>query len=275
MTDLTRTSASPLSGPAEAKVVLDHVAIAVRDWSDAEGTLGDVLQGEWQYGLRAGAFDPCQIGFGNDTRVELLQPPPDRGSFVTEFLADRGRNAPHHITFKTDAIVDVLDRMRSLDIEPILVSLDKPTWKEAFLHPRTTGLGVLIQIAQSQGDPIGSMPPSSMVPPSEAYAGTVDAPAFIDHILLEVADVDGAERVFCAGLGGTRVESRDKTTRIAWPSGADLVLTPSGGARAGGVLALTLSGTAPERLAVREGETGCASTDTLDDLGLRLQFQPV
>lgn len=206
-----------------AGVVLDHLAFAVQDWSAGRDTLSRRLGGRWSFGLDLSDFRMCQLAYGNETRIELLAPPSRGTSFIDEFLAatpDAGR--PHHITFKTDDVEAAIGRAQDFGIEPILVSLDNQVWREAFLHPRDTGLGVLIQIVESVGDPLA------------AYAEQLDCPwsvdeaveqARLEHIDLVVDDVAAnAELLHRILAGEVRTTDDPGVLRVGWRQGAELVL---------------------------------------------------
>jgi methylmalonyl-CoA/ethylmalonyl-CoA epimerase len=257
------------------ELVLDHLAIAVADWTDAGDELARRLGGDWQYGLRTGAFNPCQIGFGNDTRIELLAPPDSGTSFVTDYLERQGRNRPHHITLKTDDIESVLDDARDFGIEPVLVRMGDTRWQEGFLHPKDTGLGVVIQVAQSEGDPVQDIPDDMRVAcpwPSTEPAGERAA---IEYLVVGVEDLDRATRLCCDVLRGEVVVTIDSVVRLEWPSGAHLVLTalPSEDPGPLGVVAIGISGAAPGDLPLVPDRFGWSKSPVLEPLGLSLLFQ--
>jgi methylmalonyl-CoA/ethylmalonyl-CoA epimerase len=128
---------------------LDHVAIAVHDIARAIPIFVDALGGRF---LFAGdneqqGFRFAQFGFPHGGKVEFVSPLRDDG-FVARFLASRGEGV-HHVTLKTNDIEAALSELRGSGLEPIMVNLSSPQWKEAFLHPKDA-LGTLVQIAQSQ-----------------------------------------------------------------------------------------------------------------------------
>ncbi|MER7003668.1 VOC family protein [Dactylosporangium sp. NPDC000555] len=257
-------------------MVLDHLAVAVASWSDATDVLVGALRGRWRYGIRTPAFNPCQVGYGNDTRIELLAPPERGSSFVTKFLA-AGTNRPHHITFKTTDIRAVLRDAERFGVAPVLVSLENPGWREGFLHPRDTGLGVLIQVAQGDGDPTKSLPPDLLVDCPRAESG--DEPSAISHIIVRVSDTEWAARLFCEVLHGERVVVTDDMVRLRWPSGADLLLLgPDRGSEPPlplGVRSIGFDATAPPDLALTPVGMGWSKTQVVPALGLSLLFNSV
>jgi methylmalonyl-CoA epimerase len=139
---------------------LDHVALAVRRWSDARATLVDKLGGRWMGGVRMPEYNPCQLAFANGMRVELLEPGTDDASFLARFLARSGAG-PHHVTFKVDDIRVAIRRARDAGLQIVRERLDNPAWQEAFLHPRSTGVGFVIQLAQSDIAPGAAMASAS------------------------------------------------------------------------------------------------------------------
>jgi catechol 2,3-dioxygenase-like lactoylglutathione lyase family enzyme len=135
---------------------LDHVALAVWRWSDARATLVDQLGGRWSGGVRMAEYSPCQLAFANGMRVELLQPGTDDSSFLARFLARSGAG-PHHVTFKVDDLSAAIRRARNAGLQIVRERRDNPAWQEAFLHPRSTGVGFVIQLAQSDIAPGAAM----------------------------------------------------------------------------------------------------------------------
>jgi catechol 2,3-dioxygenase-like lactoylglutathione lyase family enzyme len=135
---------------------LDHVALAVWRWSDARAALVDKLGGRWSGGVRMAEYNPCQLAFANGMRVELLEPGTDGSSFLARFLARSGAG-PHHVTFKVDDIRVAISRARDAGLQVVRERLGNPVWQEAFLHPRSTGVGFVIQLAQSEIAPGSAM----------------------------------------------------------------------------------------------------------------------
>ncbi|WAP52368.1 VOC family protein [Arthrobacter sp. ATA002] len=129
---------------------LDHVAFAVPAWNSAGALLHRELGARFASGFSLPAFNPCQVALAEDMRLELLEPGSSPESFIKRFLADNGgRAAPHHITFKVRDISAAIAGAREAGIAPILVNTEHPLWQEAFLHPRDTGLGFLVQIVHT------------------------------------------------------------------------------------------------------------------------------
>lgn len=259
-------------------VVLDHLAVAVRTWTDGRSTLADTLGGRWRYGLNLPAFNPCQLSYDNDTRIELLEPPDQGRSFVTRFLeSTRGENRPHHITFKTNDILAVLERAAAHGIEPVLVSLENPSWREAFLHPRDTRVGVLIQIAESPGDPAESMSEDIKLPCPWPENDELP-PASIEFITVAVPDPGAATDLLCSVLGGEVVATTADYTRVAWRTGADIVLItdrgPTDADRRPGVRHLAVRMATTPDVPLQPRGADWATTPILPELGIALLVSP-
>ncbi|GAA2214846.1 hypothetical protein GCM10009850_103120 [Nonomuraea monospora] len=208
---------------------LDHVALAVRDWAQAGPVLAGRYAGRWDSGFRQPVFSPAQLEYADGMRIELLEPGAEPSSFVRRFLDARQAAArPHHITFKVGDIRATLDRARECGFEPIQVNLESEMWKEAFLHPKATGLGFLVQVAQAAGTPAdlgGDLPGLHRTPPWPAPAG---AAAALPAVAGRVADLETAGRVLREVLGGIETPLEAGTSSWAWPQGADLVLSAAG-----------------------------------------------
>ncbi|MFN2543640.1 MAG: VOC family protein [Actinomycetota bacterium] len=126
---------------------LDHVAIAVHDAEETAKLFRDVLGAEFLFfgDNKEQGFRFVQFGFPFGGRVELVTPIGD--GFVSRFLDRRGEGV-HHVTFKVTDLRSQVERMQAEGVELIMVNLEDPHWKEAFIHPRNAH-GVLIQIAES------------------------------------------------------------------------------------------------------------------------------
>ena len=131
---------------------LDHVGIAVRSVDAALGFYRDVLGGvpgppgtSRRLGFR---FLPLTLPGGG--KLELLEPT-DEQSFLVSFLGRRGEGV-HHLTLIVPDIEQAIAVLRERGYEPVQVRLDRPAWREAFVHPRDAH-GVLIQIVQTEREP--------------------------------------------------------------------------------------------------------------------------
>jgi methylmalonyl-CoA/ethylmalonyl-CoA epimerase len=199
--------------------VLDHVAVATRVLTDGWDLFGGVLGGEWAYGGNDAGFWWGQLQFRSGPKIEILTPTggPD-AAFLDRFLASRGPG-PHHLNFSVSDIGRTLTRIRALGVEPVGVSLDSPTWKEAFIHPRDA-YGIVIQVAQQSGRPPRPVAPSDLPPPGAA--------ADFELAELHVDDLDGAIRLYTEALDGDVTSQRaadgTQAADLAWPNGTRIRL---------------------------------------------------
>ena len=196
---------------------LDHVALATRDVRDALDVLVGELGGTVLFGGNSVGFRPMQLRLGDATggmNIELLEPwDVERNDFLERFVARHGAG-PHHLTFKVDDLAATLERVRSAGYRPVNVDLSDPDWKEAFLHPRDA-TGVLVQLAQSEGEWRTPAPASLPAP-------RTPAPADMIHVAHAVASLDDGLRLFSGLLGGSE-EARGRADHhrwvdVAWPA---------------------------------------------------------
>jgi methylmalonyl-CoA/ethylmalonyl-CoA epimerase len=213
------------------RTVLDHVALATRALTDGWDLFGGVLGGRWAYGGNDAGFWWGQLQFRSGPKIEMLTPTagPD-AAFLERFLASRGPG-PHHLNFGVNDIGATLSRIRALGIEPVGVSLDSPTWKEAFVHPRDAH-GIVIQVAQQSGPPPRPPAPADLPAPGAAT----------DFKLAElrVDDISAALRLYTAALDG-EVTGRPgadgaQTVDVSWQNGTRIRIT--GGCAGGGLARL-------------------------------------
>ena len=206
--------------------VLDHLAVATPTLTDGWDLFGGVLGGAWVYGLDSPGFWWGQLSFAAGPKIELLTPTggPD-AAFLERFLAAHGAG-PHHLNFIVSDIEDTLARFRTLGLEPVGVNLDNPSWKEAFLHPRSAH-GIVIQVAQQASEP-DTPAPSELPEPGP--------PARFDLIEHRVGDLDGATRLFREALDGRFEHSGADVAELTWPGGRRLRLVREEGLARGGAL---------------------------------------
>jgi hypothetical protein len=252
---------------------LDHVAIAVPDWRMGGPLFAERLGGQWLQGVRMPHMNVCQLGYANTMRVELLEPGSAPNSFVSRFLrGTQGTGRPHHLTFKVTDIGESMAAARRAGIEPVLIDVEREVWREAFLHPRDTGLGVLVQLVESSIDPANTA--VSKVPAPWEYRDTAP-PAEIPFVLLEVGDTELCASVLSDVLGGVErpadVPDGRSVRSHSWKSGADIVLASSEGpSPERGVRAL---GVRPSRLLdmpARPVGGGFTETPRIAEVGLSL-----
>jgi methylmalonyl-CoA/ethylmalonyl-CoA epimerase len=126
---------------------LDHVAVAVRDLVGAAALFRDTLGAQFLFGsdVPGQAFRAVQYRWPGGGKVELVTPTAE--GFVSRFLDRRGEGV-HHLTLRVSRIEEQIERLESAGVPLILVSLEDPDWKEAFIHP-SNARGVLVQLAES------------------------------------------------------------------------------------------------------------------------------
>jgi methylmalonyl-CoA/ethylmalonyl-CoA epimerase len=206
--------------------VLDHLAIGTPVLTDGWDLFGGVLGGTWVYGDDSPGYWWGQLSFAAGPKIELLTPTggPD-AAFLERFLAAHGAG-PHHFNFIVSDIERTLARFRALGLQPVGVNLDNPSWKEAFLHPRSAH-GIVIQVAQQAGEP-DTPAPGELPEPGP--------PARFDLIEHHVSDLGGATRLFLEALDGRLETSGDHAAELTWPGGRRLRLVREDGLPRGGAL---------------------------------------
>lgn len=201
----------------------DHVALALDDpapfWDLFAGSLG----GRWVGGGDSlGGFSFGQLRFSDGryvggSKVEVLEPLAGGSDFLSRFLAAHGPG-PHHLTFTVPDLGATLDKATALGYQPLGVSLEDPSWKEAFLHPREAA-GIVVQLAFAAGEPDGPPPPG-------LPASGPGKPAELVHVAHAVADLEAGLSLFKGLLDGETVDAGAGAglgyVDLAWPgSGAD------------------------------------------------------
>jgi methylmalonyl-CoA/ethylmalonyl-CoA epimerase len=206
--------------------VLDHLSIATPALADGWDLFRGALGGTWAYGEASPGFWWGQLEFAAGPKIELMKPDgTPEAAFLERFLAAHGPG-PHHFNFIVSDITVTLDRVRAHGIEPVGVNLDNPHWKEAFLHPRQAH-GIVIQVAQQDGNPDGEAP---------AELGEPGPPASFDLIEHHVGDLGRATALFRDVLDG-QLESVDaETAEVTWPGGKRIRLVHEAGLPLDGAL---------------------------------------
>lgn len=128
---------------------LDHVAVAVADIEPA-ARLVEALGATFRSGGddTSKLFRWAQFVLPGSGTIELLAPLPEAGPdhFLMRFLDTRGEGM-HHITLKVSDLRAAVDIVEAKGYQVVGVDLDLVTWKEAFIHPKSSH-GLLIQLAQ-------------------------------------------------------------------------------------------------------------------------------
>jgi len=263
---------------------LDHVALAVWRWSDARSALVDRLGARFLGGIRMAEYSPCQLGFGSGMRVELLEPGTDSSSFLARFLARSGAG-PHHVTFKVDDIRVAIKRARDAGLEIVRERLDNPSWQEAFLHPSSTGIGFVIQLAQADINPGAAMAsaPGSVSPADSGLApapADPAGPASIPFFTATVRDLGNATALLTEVLHGKATDGQSdggvRYREVSWQADtARIVLTettddPQAATPQAGIQALAVTASAAPGFPAESHLDGWDVTPVLPELGIRL-----
>ncbi len=128
---------------------LDHVAVAVADIASAARlteSLGAVFRSGGDETTKL--FRWVQFVLPGGGTIELLSPLPDAGPdhFLVRFLATRGEGM-HHITLKVTDLGAAIGVVEANGYRIVGADLDRASWKEAFIHPRSSH-GMLVQLAE-------------------------------------------------------------------------------------------------------------------------------
>lgn len=124
---------------------VDHVGIAVRDIDDAEPLLEllgceKLLEKEDE----AVGYTWAYYALGDASRLELIEPLPDRESFLTDYLAEHGPGL-HHVTLEVSDLDAMVARLEAGGVR-VVDRADRDGYSEAFISPRETG--ALIQLME-------------------------------------------------------------------------------------------------------------------------------
>jgi len=197
---------------ASHSYVLDHVAVAVPSAARAGSFLAGLL------GARPDSSGP---GFGfrwwqwrmrNGARLEILEPEGPADGFLQRFLSQRGGPAVHHVTFKVPELSAAAARAREHGFEVVGETDLDPSWKEAFLHPKSAQ-GIVVQLAESHPE----LEPAEV--PRYPFEGVPEAtpePAGFVGLRLAAASEERARHQWEAMLGGT-ASQEDGRLVFRWP----------------------------------------------------------
>jgi methylmalonyl-CoA/ethylmalonyl-CoA epimerase len=201
--------------PARIRSIdLDHVAVAVERQTDAWPRYGVDLGAWWRSRMDTAGFNSAQLVFGNDMKLEVLEPDRvDQNDFLRRFL-DRQGPGPHHLTFKVDDLTSALAAAEAAGYHPVAVDRSDPDWQESFLHPKEA-LGIVIQVAESHE----TYQPAD--PPPDFPARSLGRPAALERVVQVVADLNEGLRLFVGLLGGSEEGRSDdggaRSVDLAWP----------------------------------------------------------
>ncbi|UOQ59833.1 VOC family protein [Leucobacter rhizosphaerae] len=166
-------------------------------------------------------------------QLELIEPQGGPDTFMRRFLAERGEGV-HHLTFTVPDVERTIRDVREAGYTVVQVDLDYAPWREAFIMPTDHGLGVVVQIADTNLE----YPPmrdfiSDVVEDPASIPHNRDgidrhwwrsvrelpgpsSPAHLVRVELESEDVAGIARLFTGPLGGRVTSSADRMVEIAW-----------------------------------------------------------
>jgi hypothetical protein len=202
-----------MTGAAVARAgqsYLDHLAVGTESWADGYPVLVETLGGRWLYGGDAGEFAPCQMVYRNDMHLEIISPGSAGDGFMRRFL-DRSGPGPHHITFNVPSLDATHARLGALGVTTF-GGREMPDWRESFLHPKTAGVGTLLQLVESDHETVRRSPP----PAPEGFPPDPPEPADIAWIGLTADSVEFAEALFCEVLGGDVAHSGTGWRLFSW-----------------------------------------------------------
>ena len=156
-----------------ARILFDHIAIAVPAMSQAAPFLAGELGGIPDAGSPSGVFSWGTYAYEGGGSIEVLEPLGGSG-FLHRFLAERGPGI-HHVTFKVPSLDDVCTRAEAAGYDVVGRGDSDPEWREAFLHPKQA-LGIVVQLAQpgpADGTALAFTPPPGVpaLPPSVTVLG--------------------------------------------------------------------------------------------------------
>ncbi len=130
---------------------IDHIAIAVQNLETALETFRNVLGcGNGAIRIEEVPSENVRVAFISigETKIELLEPMSNE-SPIAKFLAKNG-DGMHHIALETDDIDNEVERLRSVNINPLGLPKEGAGGKKImFLHPKETNR-VLLEFAQKQ-----------------------------------------------------------------------------------------------------------------------------
>lgn len=209
---------------------MDHVAIGLERWSDAYDRFIRDLGGRYERGGPAGDFAPYQLGFGDCMLVEFIAPD-QPGGFMERFLERNGPSA-HHITFKVPSIEDTIETLQRHGYETFGGRPDMAVFREAFVHPKLTGLGTLLQIIEVDEQVLSGEQSRTFGRPADLPDPTGPART-VALFGLTVTDLARARELFEDALRGAVLEDGADWFLVNWGPGRGIVVrratvTPGG-----------------------------------------------
>lgn len=213
---------------------LDHVAIATRSVGPTLNTLVGELGTPVLFGGANIGFRAMQVD-GGDLRIELLEPHNiEVNDFLDRFLRENGEG-PHHLTFKTDDIEALLERISESGYTPVGVNIDNPFWREAFIHPKQAG-GTVVQIAQSAFEPQDFAQEVREYGPGRWWPEPPPLPAaraILRRVVVATEEIGRALGLYADLLGGATASHGEGWIELVWPGGGTITLELAAGRREG------------------------------------------
>jgi methylmalonyl-CoA/ethylmalonyl-CoA epimerase len=192
-----------------AKILFDHIAIAVPAMSQAAPFLAGELGGVPDAGCpsMARAFTWGTYAYEGGGSIEVLEPLGASG-FLHRFLAERGPSI-HHVTFKVPSLDEISARAEAVGYDVVGRDDSDPEWREAFLHPKQA-LGIVVQFAQpgpSDGTAF-TPPPGVSAPPS---------PVTVLGLRMRCQSRERAITQWSTVLQGTMMDGPQGSLVFRWP----------------------------------------------------------
>jgi methylmalonyl-CoA/ethylmalonyl-CoA epimerase len=214
---------------------LDHVAVAVPALADVTDLIVGELGGVPAEGGPGLGFIGAQWRFLNGAQLEVLEPAGPPNGFLHRFLEQRGRGV-HHVTFTVPDLAHAAQRARAAGRNVVGYEDSLPSWKEAFLHPKSAH-GLVIQLAESHPELGGVWGPDFPFPASPSPA---EPAARLESLRLNVHDLDRATELWSELLGG---QSHDEDGRLSfrWPDSPLGIVLQRNTAEPEGAVALEFS----------------------------------
>lgn len=131
----------------KAEWKLDHIGIAVRDIGQAKRFYLDQAGYQEELAEKSGEH-LVDILFlkGPEPLIELISPLP--GNTILERFLERRGEGLHHLCYKVGSVTEELVKLREDGIQ-LIDETPRPGsrgMKVAFLHPKSSGSGVLIEL---------------------------------------------------------------------------------------------------------------------------------
>jgi methylmalonyl-CoA/ethylmalonyl-CoA epimerase len=218
---------------------LDHLAVAVETWAEGFPQLAGHFGGQWGHGGDVGEFAPGQLVYRGGMRLELISPGSAGGGFMRRFL-DRSGPGPHHLTFRVASLEDALEHVGELGIPALPGRLIMPFRQEAFLHPKSAGLGTLLQFVESDESRL----PRRAVATPPSYPAVTPPPARIAWVGLTASALPAAQRLLEQALGGELTDKGDGWGLFSWSAGRRLLVREASATPGGAELWPTRTGVA-------------------------------